>query len=67
MMSLMAAEIRSCAVKGGVLESAIHYINRHILELPNQITVVLGHEIQTSEFRPVMFNLLGISESFVNK
>ena len=49
MMSLMAAEIRSYAVKGGVAESAIHYINQHILELPNQITVVLGHEIQTSD------------------
>ena len=49
MMSLMAAEIRSCTVKGGVLESAIHYINGHILELPNQITVVLGNEIQTSD------------------
>ena len=45
----MAAEIRFCAVEGGVLESVIHYIKRHILELPNQITVVLGHEIQTHQ------------------
>ena len=47
MMSLMAAEIRSCAV----LESAIHYIKGHILELSNQITVAISLNFELNKLK----------------